>query len=99
VWRTHILGQPIAELVAAQEAADARGEGFVARVGETAEGDQPAAPVPEESAEAVGEEPGAEPVADEPVAEGPVADEPVPVTGPRPATGDGAPGTRVVREP
>ena len=33
LWRTHVLGEPIEEIVAEQAAADARGEGFVADVG------------------------------------------------------------------
>jgi predicted PurR-regulated permease PerM len=33
LWRTHVLGEPIEEIVAIQAAADARGEGFIADVG------------------------------------------------------------------
>jgi predicted PurR-regulated permease PerM len=58
LWRTHVLGEPIEEIVAAQAAADARGEGFIADVGgEEAKG----IPPPREPAVEREVEPGLEP--------------------------------------
>jgi hypothetical protein len=102
VWRTHILGQPIAELVAAQEAADARGEGFVAKVGddqgEVAPGPAHRGAEPVEVEETV-EETETETEIELEVEESGDGQPPVAAGRPRPGVSDLAPGTRVVREP
>ncbi|MGH9242774.1 MAG: AI-2E family transporter [Acidimicrobiales bacterium] len=96
VWRTHILGQPIDELVAAQAEADSRGGGIIADVGEGEAETDKEAPEVEEVEEAQEAEEEAIALEEEAVgsAAGPgsrtrVSEEP---------GGDGAPGTRVIRE-
>jgi len=107
LWRTHVLGEPIEEIVAEQAAADARGVGFVADVGGgEAEGQpedgeveaEPKGPVEQGNLEVESEvdvlpEIGVEPdIGAEPEAAAP---EPPPV--PEPVAGQ-APGTRGIRD-
>jgi predicted PurR-regulated permease PerM len=94
VWRTHVLGEPLEQVVAEQEARDAKGVGFIKAVGgPEAEGFSPEV---EDEAETEAEtevepdlEPEAEPEED--------LEAVVPSTPERPAS-DGAPGTRVLRD-
>jgi predicted PurR-regulated permease PerM len=109
LWRTHVLGEPIEEIVALQAAADARGEGFIADVGgEEARGIPPRSEPAVEREIEPGLEPGLEPdepapdVDTEPEAE-PEAEAEAeravePGADPGPASGLGAPGTRVLRD-
>jgi hypothetical protein len=103
LWRTHVLGEPIEEIVAEQAAADARGEGFISDVGgEEAKGLRPE---PEPAVqEAIALEEGLGPIdlGVESEAEADTEPEPQPppvvVTEREPTAGTGAPGTRVIRD-
>jgi predicted PurR-regulated permease PerM len=108
LWRTHVLGEPIEEIVAEQAAADAEGEGFIAAVGGDEAKGLPRKPEPAEE-EAIDPEAAAEPEAvpdggpeiePEPAIEEPAPEQapaPTPTTR-EPAAGTGAPGTRVIRD-
>jgi predicted PurR-regulated permease PerM len=102
VWRTHVLGEPLEQVVATEVAADARkGVGVVARVGEDEEDDTAAEAQAETPVDATGAaettaEAEAEVVTPEPPAES-FPEEPE-VRAPEPPGGDGAPGTRVIRD-
>ncbi|MGH9117988.1 MAG: AI-2E family transporter [Acidimicrobiales bacterium] len=110
MWRTHVLGEPISEIVAEQAAADAKGLGVIADVGgEEAEG-LPRGRPPDSPPEArpVEEAAGGPEIAAEPEAEA-ATDldvEPEVTAGPgpgpehehEPVAGKGAPGTRVIRD-
>jgi predicted PurR-regulated permease PerM len=104
LWRTHVLGEPIEEIVAEQAAADARGEGFIADVGgEEAKGLAPKPEPAEEEAMEIEEgmgpldlEADPESAAERPEPE--PAPPPVVVAEREPPAGTGAPGTRVIRD-
>jgi predicted PurR-regulated permease PerM len=80
VWRTHVLGEPLEQVVAEEASDDAReGVGFVADVGQ--EGAEGIKQEPPEEAEAESSE-----------------ESPPMVRTPERPDGDGAPGTRVLRD-
>lgn len=88
VWRTHVLGEPLEEVVAEQAVEDEQGVGFIAAVGGK-EAEPEGEPEPAEP----------EPVS-EPEGEPEVTDdaEPEAVPAPERVGPDGAPGTRVIRD-